>query len=679
MPYSITTKDGITINNIPDDIDPNSDVLRQKVAEIRGGQDDVANTGGAASNGPDRVGGIEQFGRSVAENVAEPIASVALEAMAAINKGVATLADYPSEVANAVLQLSGSGSRLPKFSDIPGISQATSGGFMGEGLARDVIRAGGQMVAPGAAGQKVAQSLSKSVAPITATGLATQPSTVTGRVVKELGKETARKSGQVAGVAGAGAEIGRQSEVPGGEIVGALAGGLTAEGLRSAVRAFSRNPKIVESDELTSLLATQLQRSGMSAEEVAGQLDKLGPDAIPADAAVAFQRILRDAANQIPRVEGEAVRSLTARQKGQAKRLMASIDEATSTGSMTATDAIDSLAAQTKPDIDRLYSEARSGLLEFTPRLAGMMSGKGSVGRAAKKANSRLVDMAESGQEVTNLDVVDKTKQTLDDEIGALIRQGKMNLARDKIAAKNQFIKQIDEQVPAYKQARDMFAGKAQLEGATDLGRQFLKLKSRDVKSATDTMSESEKQFFRLGAKEAIIDRVEKISDTADIPSRLFGKSGDMKKLRSLFDDEAAFNKFSNDMEQEARYVMTRRAVMGNSTTAKQQVERASAREAFETFQATMMGDPLAAASSVGSIVARLKGRDNKEAYTRALEEAADLLMSSYSNQGKLMKILRKGEADMVERALISVMPKDVKRAYVGASVGALPQQDSQK
>lgn len=35
MPYSIQTKDGIKINNIPDDIDPQSQVLRDRVASIR--------------------------------------------------------------------------------------------------------------------------------------------------------------------------------------------------------------------------------------------------------------------------------------------------------------------------------------------------------------------------------------------------------------------------------------------------------------------------------------------------------------------------------------------------------------------------------------------------------------------------------------------------------------------
>lgn len=40
MPYSIVTKDGIKINNIPDDVDPDSDQLRQRVAQLRGQNQD---------------------------------------------------------------------------------------------------------------------------------------------------------------------------------------------------------------------------------------------------------------------------------------------------------------------------------------------------------------------------------------------------------------------------------------------------------------------------------------------------------------------------------------------------------------------------------------------------------------------------------------------------------------
>ena len=35
MPYDIQTKDGITIRNVPDNIDPNSDEIKQRVAKER--------------------------------------------------------------------------------------------------------------------------------------------------------------------------------------------------------------------------------------------------------------------------------------------------------------------------------------------------------------------------------------------------------------------------------------------------------------------------------------------------------------------------------------------------------------------------------------------------------------------------------------------------------------------
>lgn len=40
MAYSITTKDGITINDIPDDVAPDSPDLKARVAAIRAGGGD---------------------------------------------------------------------------------------------------------------------------------------------------------------------------------------------------------------------------------------------------------------------------------------------------------------------------------------------------------------------------------------------------------------------------------------------------------------------------------------------------------------------------------------------------------------------------------------------------------------------------------------------------------------
>jgi len=88
MPYSITTQDGITIQNIPDEIDPQSDVLRQRVASIRGGQDvpvsDVPTdavspdiSGADRGIGRDILGGIEAGGTILSGIVAGPVAGLA--------------------------------------------------------------------------------------------------------------------------------------------------------------------------------------------------------------------------------------------------------------------------------------------------------------------------------------------------------------------------------------------------------------------------------------------------------------------------------------------------------------------------------------------------------------------------------------------------------------------------
>lgn len=52
MPYSIQTKDGITINNIPDDVKPDSPELKNRVAEIRAGKVSSSEQPVAAKSAP---------------------------------------------------------------------------------------------------------------------------------------------------------------------------------------------------------------------------------------------------------------------------------------------------------------------------------------------------------------------------------------------------------------------------------------------------------------------------------------------------------------------------------------------------------------------------------------------------------------------------------------------------
>ena len=71
MPYSITTKDGITINNIPDGVPADSPELKARVAAIRAGQqqaptESVLEAAGAPTpEEPPKMGFFEGIAESV--------------------------------------------------------------------------------------------------------------------------------------------------------------------------------------------------------------------------------------------------------------------------------------------------------------------------------------------------------------------------------------------------------------------------------------------------------------------------------------------------------------------------------------------------------------------------------------------------------------------------------------
>jgi len=65
MPYSITTKDGITVNNIPDDVPADSPDLKARVAAIRAEQQSAAPATTPAPQEPAKMGFLESIAESV--------------------------------------------------------------------------------------------------------------------------------------------------------------------------------------------------------------------------------------------------------------------------------------------------------------------------------------------------------------------------------------------------------------------------------------------------------------------------------------------------------------------------------------------------------------------------------------------------------------------------------------
>jgi len=217
MPYSITTKDGITINNIPDDIAPDAQVLKARVASLRGG------------DAPKKeLGFIDELGRQVGLTaragiegsadlgglIYDPVAAVQNKI---IGSNVETLGSQGKKLANTL--------GLPKAqNETEQIVQTISKGLVGT--------AGGI-----GAGSLLAKSASPAVS----------------AVGTELARAPAIQAAATVGATGAG-ESARQSGMETtGQIVSALGGGLAAgslAGLPSKVASIARQQAPLATKEL---------------------------------------------------------------------------------------------------------------------------------------------------------------------------------------------------------------------------------------------------------------------------------------------------------------------------------------------------------------------------------------------------------------------------------------------
>jgi hypothetical protein len=227
-------------------------------------------------------------------------------------------------------------------------------------------------------------------------------------------------------------------------------------------------------------------------------------------------------------------------------------------------------------------------------------------------------------------------------------------------------IEEADIAVPAYKDGRNLFAGKAQLENSVDAGRLFFKLKPRELDDFVKNYGESERKLFKLGAKEAILDKIDGLGTNADAVKRLFGKNGDVKKLRTLFDDDASFQRFSDALERESQFVLTRRAAQANSTTAQQLADQDNAAEMIG--QATsLIGNPMQSATAFGRILSGLSGKKDGAVFTKSLESAGDILLSSGMDAKKLQAMLKRGSPNEIENALRAILIRPLDPTTIAA------------
>lgn len=620
---------------------------------------------------PEQENGIREIIRDLDEILMKvPGVPQLSELASGANRSIIGMIDFfgPDSV-NELLRLGGSDKRMPtarQAANSVGVAPER-GAFVGEGAQADILGAAGEVIPAsvgiGAGMRSVANRLPR---------IGQQAESAIQGMIRQLGASPGTTAGIVSQdvglgmVSGAGAAAGEELAGPPGQVIGAILAPISvsagAAGIRNVLANRQSAKQLTQSlgnfsDEgAASILAEAMVREGIGPGDAARILDDLGPDAVPADLGASFNRLLRVAANQIPRIQGRANQVLNGRQAGQPARLASVLDDVAGVPGLSLDDELKRIEMVFKPMTDDLYARVRSQPMAMPERVQAILDKAPSAIQALKLAQRTLADRRAVGDKISHIDVIDAVKQRLDDQIGTAVRQGEGNRARDLLRIKNLIVSEADRAIPEYAQARQVFAGRRTLENAAELGGQYLRMTPKDIRSAIETMGESEMRMFRLGAKQAILDQVDKVQTNSDAMKRIFGKYGDLEKMRLIIPDEQSFDAFRTAMRREAAFMVTKSALQANSTTVRQAIDSLTTQDAFEALSATT--NP----GSAVSYLARLFGNAAKErtnqAYQDSLEAAADLLLDKGLSPEMFANVLRSGDSGRIRTMLQSVMTK---------------------
>lgn len=184
-----------------------------------------------------------------------------------------------------------------------------------------------------------------------------------------------------------------------------------------------------------------------------------------------------------------------------------------------------------------------------------------------------------SGLKLRTLDYV---KRSLDDQIGAAVRSGEKDNARVLTGLKNALVREMDaldvtaQAGPnslkpdggAYARARAAYSGPSRSIDAAEEGGRFMSKDPRDVADEIANLNPNDRQFYKLGAANALIKNLPRLRRLDQInQDRL------VDQLRPLFDSDADFQHFISKAESEGQMLATQRSVMGGSQTAERVAE----------------------------------------------------------------------------------------------------------
>jgi len=136
------------------------------------------------------------------------------------------------------------------------------------------------------------------------------------------------------------------------------------------------------------------------------------------------------------------------------------------------------------------------------------------------------------------------------------------------MGVKRQVLDILEKASPTYKQANKLFAGESALLNAQEEGLNFGKLRNgEEVKRFISGLSDGEKETYKIGVKDYLMDKAMKTGDANSSARKIFSQPLERKKIEAVFNNKKEFLDFAKRMNDEIRVFDTKQRIVGGSRT----------------------------------------------------------------------------------------------------------------
>jgi hypothetical protein len=208
-------------------------------------------------------------------------------------------------------------------------------------------------------------------------------------------------------------------------------------------------------------------------------------------------------------------------------------------------------------------------------------------------------------------DLLHKIKIGLDRVIGAetdTLTGKTTGYGRDVINIKNEFNDKIKSLNKDYAKANAEFADEERIRSSFEMGQKYQQLDSKEAAAKIKKMNSDEKEAFRLGMMADINKRVSRFK-SGDFTREIFKSDNQKMLVRYAFDDQKAYNDFSQYVKGLEKQSKTSKTVIGGSPSGERLSTQEQAGELGQLAQSAASLDVLGMARAAGStLLARTKG-----------------------------------------------------------------------